>query len=89
VTFRILTNRSDVRIADVDRHACILDTGEELYIGPEDLYVLCRQIRDEGVEVTVRTWWTKVGDDMRHDLHEVHRTTSQPPAEPEKSDGIF
>jgi hypothetical protein len=74
-----------VRIVYVDRKLCILSTGEPFLIRFEKLFLLCEQLWQEQADVTVRTWWTPAG----MELIEIHRVTSQPPAEPEKSDGIF
>jgi hypothetical protein len=74
-----------VRIVYVDRTLCILSTGEPFLIKYEKLFRLCEQLWQEQAEVTVRTWWTPEGIE----LVEIHRTTSQPPAEPEKTDAPF
>jgi hypothetical protein len=78
-----------VRIVHVERRLCILSTGEPLLIRFEKLFHLCEQLQQDEAEVTVRTWPTKDGSEFVTELIEIHRVSSAPPAEPEKSDGIF
>jgi hypothetical protein len=64
-----LRHDDGLRIVEVGDGWIVLSTGEELIVKPDKLRYLCEQLAQEQVAVTVRTWWTRDGVELRW----VHR----------------
>lgn len=78
-----------MRIVAVGKRHCTLSTGEELLIRFEKLRTLCEQLMQEDAYVTVRTWITLENGVLVSELIEVHRVSSQPPADQKEPSDVF